>query len=306
MPCNIISVGNISLGGSGKTPTAIYIGRFLMDNSNKKVAVVGHGYKGMYKGDLYIVSDGEEIFMNYRECGEEAIMTAFQLKGVPVIIGKDRYKCIDYALKRFDIDTVILDDAFQYLKVIKDIDILLMDSSVPFSNNYLIPRGMLRESIDSITRSDIIILTRVKEMRGYEDILKIIRSKNVDSPIYYSYYEPISLIDLNSNMDIGVDYIKNRKISAMAGIGNPSSFFTMLDELGAILKEKILFPDHYLYSVKDIKKLNSNVPIITTEKDSIKLKGLPIDHLKIMSLNVRLRFHEEEKFKNNVLEMLNG
>ncbi len=305
MPCKIISVGNISLGGSGKTPMAIYIGKLLMDN-NIKVAVIGHGYKGRYKEDIYIVSDGYKISMDYRECGEEAVMMALQLKGVPVIVGKNRYKCVDYVLKKFNIDSIVLDDAFQYLKLIKDIDILLIDSSVPFYNNYLIPRGIFREGMDSIKRANMVILTKVKNKKMCGDIIDIIRSRGMDIPIYYSYYEPVSLIELNSNEDKGIDYIKDREVTAMAGIGNPYPFFNLLNELGAVLREKILFPDHYLYSIKDIERLRYKGPIITTEKDAIKLKRLPIGNIKILSLNIKIRLHDEDRFKNNILEMLNA
>ncbi len=303
--CKVIGIGNITLGGSGKTPMTIYISR-LLANSGFKIVAIGHGYRGRYRGDLYVVSDGKRISTNYKECGEEAVMMALQLKGIPVIVGKERYRCIEYALKRFDPEVIVLDDAFQYLRVIKDLDILLIDSSISLTDNYLIPRGILREGWDSIKRADLVILTKVKNVERGKDIGNMIKARYKNLPVYYSYYEPASLTVLNSGEDKGIDYLKGKRIVAMAGIGDPSSFFELLERLGAIIEERLIFPDHHPYSPRDLIRLNPGYPIITTEKDAIKLKGMVRKGMEIMSLNIRVRFYEEERFNFYLLNRLNG
>ena len=162
LPLPVISVGNITMGGTGKTPTVILIARELMARG-KRVAVLTRGYGGSLEGETRIVSDGEKLFLSPAEAGDEPCLLASSLPGLMVVMGSDRYRAGCLALKELSPDCFILDDGFQHQRLGRDLDILLLDGTAPFNNGWTLPAGFLREPISAVSRADLVILTRCTE-----------------------------------------------------------------------------------------------------------------------------------------------
>ena len=159
LPCPVISIGNITVGGSGKTPMTIYVAE-LIKHLGYGVAIISRGYKGQAEKIGGVVCDGRRICMGPDTAGDEPFMVAQRLKTVPVIVGQNRFKAGRLAIREFKPDVLLLDDAFQHLKLHRDLDIVLLDSKAPLGNTYLFPRGTLRESASALSRGDAVVLTR--------------------------------------------------------------------------------------------------------------------------------------------------
>jgi tetraacyldisaccharide 4'-kinase len=153
LPCRVIAIGNITAGGTGKTPMTIYLARELQQ-SGKRVAVVSRGYKGAAEKGGGIVSDGQNVLMDAGRAGDEPLLIASRLKGIPVVVGKNRYEAGMLAIREFQPEIIVLDDAYQHLKLKRDINLVLLDHDRPFGNSHLLPRGILREPPDALARAD--------------------------------------------------------------------------------------------------------------------------------------------------------
>lgn len=288
LPVPVISVGNITVGGTGKTPAVIMIAN-LMTEMGVKVAVLSRGYKGMAGENINLVSDGDKILMKPLQSGDEPYMIASRLKGIPVITGADRYMTGMYALEMFGIDAILIDDGYQHVRLNRKLNILLIDYNSPFGNGYLLPRGRLRESPSNINRSDVIILTKV----NHESEISDIRLKSGrDIPICRSRYVSEGFFDMNSGRIITLSEARGKKGFAFCGIASPESFRNSLKEAGIEIMGFSAFDDHYQFRSEDMNSLIARARetgseiLITTEKDSVRLLELgdisfPVWFLKI-------------------------
>lgn len=280
LDCKVISIGNITTGGSGKTPMAIYLAERLLERG-KKVIILSRGYKGKIK-DVGVVSDGENILLGPEDAGDEPYLMAVKLKTVPVIVGRDRYRTGMYAIERFKPDIIILDDGFQHIRLARDMDIALIDSRRGFGNGYLFPMGILREPLSGLNRASFFMI------KGNEWQSANLTKQN--KPIISFNYKPQAVINLLDNSRHNVDTLKGKKVIALSGIAEPKSFSETLKELGAIIIKEIIYPDHYLYTFDDLKKIKDIAAeaeiIVTTEKDGVKLKRLSIKDLPIYAIAV--------------------
>lgn len=310
LPCKVISVGNLTLGGSGKTPFVAYLAEKLREKGYR-VAVLSRGYKRKVGRGVDIVSDGERILLAPDESGDEPYMLARRLREIPVVVGKNRYEAGLTAIRELHSDILILDDGFQHFSLKRDVDILLSDATQSFSTLRIFPSGILREPLDAINRADIILFTRCQPCYdtepGYPG--KSIRD---DAPLYHSFIEPFELVALSKNVKKDVACLANRKILAFCGIGNPESFRSTLLSLGADIRSFLAFPDHHSFSKEDMKKihrlsLEENVDmVITTEKDGIRLlERLPAD-FPLWELRVKLIVKEEHALEEDILTRLQG
>lgn len=294
LPCKVISIGNITVGGSGKTPMAIYLADALT-KKDKKVVVLSRGYKSKIHG-IGIVSDGKNILLNPDEAGDEPFLIAEKTKNIPVVIGKDRYKAGLFAIDRFQPDIIILDDGFQHIRLKRDKDIVLIDSIRGFGNGHLLPRGILREPIDSLKRADNIFINGDED----EEIIHRIRAAGAAAPIKSFKYKQSGFINLADKTMIEPDKLKHKNILAFAGIANPISFFKTLEGLDIAIKEKIVFPDHHKYNIKDIEKIKTHASsidcFITTEKDGVKIKDLLSGNIIVYALSIDVEIYNEPEF----------
>ncbi|MBI4618817.1 MAG: tetraacyldisaccharide 4'-kinase [Desulfobacterales bacterium] len=302
LPCKIISVGNISLGGSGKTPTTHYIAKLLKENGFR-VGIVSRGYRSKRTGKVSLISNGDDIILSSIEAGDEPYMLAKKLKGIPVLTSKDRYQGGRYAIEHFNSNVLILDDGFQHIRLQRDIDILLLDSRTISGNNYLFPRGVLREPLGNLKRADVFLVTRAKSDEQRE-LTHTIRSIKKDSEIFYGYFQAKHLIDPFGERK-GLDCLKGKRVLSFSGIANPEHFTTLLEELGAIVVKELIFPDHHWYSSIDYKRIEENSRevnfALTTEKDMVKIHSSFFSNVKTFALEIELRLEKEEEFKDFLL-----
>jgi len=285
LPSTVISVGNITWGGTGKTPAVIMIAKQLQE-MGKRVAVLSRGYRRNRKhkkNDILVVSDGETVISSPREAGDEAFLLAKNLPGVPIIVGKNRVRSGKYAMEKFASEVLILDDGFQYWHLKKDLEILTIDSLNPYGNGYLIPRGQLREPISHLSRGEIFLLTRTElvSRNVLGTLITELHNLNPKAIILETVHQPKCLESLLSGEKKGLNFIEDRKVVAFSSIGNPYSFEKTLENLSAKVVKIFQFPDHHYYSQKDLWEIEATCKnvlekgeaiLITTEKDGVQLK----------------------------------
>ncbi|RLB44266.1 MAG: tetraacyldisaccharide 4'-kinase [Deltaproteobacteria bacterium] len=278
LPGFVLSVGNITVGGTGKTPAVIMLARWA-----KKLGyfpcVLSRGYGGKYREEVLEVSNGREIRSTWQKCGDEPYLLANKLLalGIPVIVSKKRYLGGRYAVEKFGSELFILDDGFQHLGIKRDFDLLLLDSRTPFGSGRLIPWGTLREPPRAVRRADAIILTRWKE--GSEGDVAIKRYSS-GIPIFSAEHRAEKIVMPQEGGEMRPSALTGQRVAAFAGIANPDSFRATLEELGAKVCFFKSFGDHHLYTSQDLIELekagyeHGARYILTTEKDWVKLQGM--------------------------------
>ena len=284
LKCFVISLGNITVGGTGKTPTAQRLAKEIRD-MGYRVVILNRGYRAKFYGEVGIVSDGKTLKMDATEAGDEAYMLAKHLPNVPVLIGARRAVTGQYAIENFGAEVVILDDGFQHWQIIRDFDILLIDAVSVFGNGHLLPRGTLRESISHISRADVCLMTKVDQARegSCELIRETVQKYNAAAQIVESIHEPRCLIPLAdwsvdlAGEGVSVETLRGRKVMAVSAIGNPASFERTLSDLGAEIISSLRYPDHHDYTVAEMEDILRRAEsfaaemIVVTEKDAVKI-----------------------------------
>ena len=306
LPCKVISVGNITMGGAGKTPLVAALAKELRQRG-LRVAILSRGYKGTSEQTGGIVSDGQRRYLTPAEAGDEPSMLANQLPEVPVIVGKKRYAMGVKACERFALDVIILDDGFQHLGVKREVDLVLIDSRRSFGNGHLFPRGPLREPLASLRRASLIVLTKAEASGSQEEIKKQLRRYVPALPLYHSHYKAVLLRDATSGALLTPDWLRGKKLIAFAGIADPEYFFSLVKRLGTDVVKTISFPDHYDYGRDDIAMLCAHGKtvdaFVTTEKDFVKLQQLPLNDIPLYSLGIEHEVMEKE-FYQKVVSLL--
>jgi tetraacyldisaccharide 4'-kinase len=304
LPCPVISVGNITVGGTGKTPLVMTLAKGLMGRGIS-VAILSRGYKGTQTSEP-VVSDGKSLFLSPEESGDEPFLMAQVCRGVPVLVGKDRFANGGVALQRFGMKGLLLDDGYQHLPLHRDLDILLIDSHIGFGDHHLLPRGILREPLSHLRRAHLFLLTKMDDLETSRSLEKQIHEIHPGAQVFHSHYQPMSLVDPQGEEQELVS-LKGKKILALSGIAHPDSFASLLRKCGTEIVGEAIFPDHHLYRPKDlssIKEQSKGVDwIVTTEKDMLKLRGLGIDRLPIRSLRIEMRIWEEEAFFKRIISL---
>ncbi len=282
--CFVISLGNITVGGTGKTPTAQKLARVIQD-MGYRVVILNRGYRANWSGEIGVVSDGEKILMTEYEAGDEAYMLAKHLPGVPVLIGTERSVTGQYAIENFGAEVAILDDGYQHWQLERDLDILLIDAVNVFGNGYILPRGTLRESISHISRADVCLITKIDqaEAGACEYIRETVRKYNDKAHIVESIHRPRRFLALGdwfadlTQEGVDVAKIAGKKIMAVSAIGNPASFERTLRDLGAVVLESLRYPDHHEYTMNEMQDILQQADalgaesIVMTEKDAVKI-----------------------------------
>ncbi len=321
LPCPVISIGNITVGGSGKTPMAIYVAE-LIKHLGYGVVIISRGYKGQAEKVGGVVCDGRKICMGPDTAGDEPFMVAQRLKTVPVIVGKDRFKAGILAIREFKPNVLLLDDAFQHLKLHRDLDLVLLDSKKPLGNTYLFPRGTLRETASALSRGDAMILTR-SDM-GTPPSLNQIKKHFPKKPIFHSFHTPYvyKIVTGNSaqsqdRLTISSKYVfdvfKNKRGFAFSGIASNDDFRRTIESFQCKLEKFSGFPDHHPYSDRELDEIVKSAMdvsaefIFTTEKDYVRIAHKIKWPMDLVIIGIEISFGENDiAFKSFIKRRLKG
>lgn len=268
LPLPVISIGNITVGGTGKTPVTLLTARMLMERG-LKVAVLSRGYGGSLEGQTAVVSDGRSILLTPEQCGDEPVLLARSLPGLLVVIGSDRYRAGLLAREQLDPDIFLLDDGFQHLRLHRDLNILLLDYRRPFGNGFTLPAGLMREPSSAAMRADLLILTRCTG-----DATAAVPCL----PVCRSIHRLSSFNRLADNAALDAAMLGQTRVAAFAGIADPTAFYSNLEQLGIRPVATLSLPDHEPYGRDTLERVNLLARsskadwLLTTEKDGVKLK----------------------------------
>ena len=313
LPCKVISIGNITVGGTGKTPMTIHVAAEIK-RAGFKVVIISRGYKGSAEKHGGIVSDGRTLYMDAAMAGDEPYMIACRLKGVPVVVGKNRFAAGMLAISKFQPDVIVLDDAFQHLKLKRDIDLVLLDRMRPFGNSRLLPRGVLREPVSSLTRSAACILTRCRadsdevHRSAVARIQVLVPGIPVFTSLHVPYWYAVHRGEHNSFEAVSdvfsaddLEQIKHRKVFCFSGIARNDDFQHTVKNLGFKVTGVLEFSDHHPYTEEDLATIlrcagdTGADRLVTTEKDHarIALKGsLPMG---LIVVGVKVSFGDNDR-----------
>jgi len=305
----VISIGNITTGGTGKTPHTIYVVQQLLQ-LQKKVAIISRGY-GRGTTGTYVVSNGKEIFGTSEECGDEPLQIAKTFHNAVVIVDEERVRAAKMAVQQFAVDVVVLDDGFQHRKIRRDLDIVIIDSQE--KNEMLLPSGNKRELWSSLKRSDVIIFSRWNDFNNnslFEE-----KTKQFPGKFFLkTKFTPSRVRNFWTGEEQRVNVLQNTLIVAFCGIGNPSSFQNLLEVCGGIVKKFTIFSDHYSFTKNDCNNLLKDYEtiqpqfVITTEKDAERLmsedKKTSLLELPLHLLTISTEFVEGEQILQKKIEKL--
>ncbi|WP_372846295.1 tetraacyldisaccharide 4'-kinase [Pontiella sp.] len=315
--CQVISVGNLTVGGTGKTPVVEVFARNLQQQG-RKVAILSRGYKskemsfrekmiqrvttGKIETPPRVVSDGKRLLLDSWTAGDEPYMLASNLPEVAVVVDKDRVKAGKYAIKELGCDTLILDDGFQYLKLGHRLDIALVDRTNPFGHGHLLPRGLLREPMRNIKRAGFIFITKCGGA-GEPELKEELRRLNPVAEISECRHAAKYLKDVFGEQTYPLDWLKGKKIAAVSAIAVPESFEEALKSFGAEIVYTRRFADHHRFSQQEIiNTINRSIKlgaeaILTTEKDAVRFPFVDRRDIPVIYMRVQIEMLSgEEEF----------
>ena len=307
----VISVGNITVGGSGKTPMVIYLTN-LLKNENRKVGVLSRGYGRKSSGYL-LVADNKNILATVDQCGDEIYHTAAECK-VPAAVSENRVRGAKKIIEDTGINTIVLDDAFQHRWIYRDANLLICEQKFlnkpDFLNQNLLPTGFMRENFKSIERADAIILNR--KFSEKEALPKSLEKYLDNKKIFNAYYYALAFIDVKRNISHKIEEFEGQKSLVVSGIANPYSFINALKQTKVDTHNQMIFSDHKNYTLKEIQKIRKEFyttnshSVITTEKDAVKLSKFSkeLDDIDIFYLKIQLAMDEEIDFKAFIIEKI--
>lgn len=303
----VISVGNITAGGTGKTPFVMLLAE-EMRNRGIRPAVVVRGYGGQREGRTLVVSDGETVRSGYPEVGDEALLLARKLPGVPILMSADRVRGSRIAIDQFGAQVILLDDGFQHLRIERDLDILLLDQENLFGYGYLLPRGLLREPLGALRRADLLVITGRSGPGEPLDIPSRLRHPSGATPLH-AVYTPTTLTDVRTGETVAGEDLRGQAVVAFSGVGKPAAFEQTLASLGIFPKNHLIFPDHHPYDASDLisigrcmEEVGATVAL-TTEKDAVRLEKLLLT-FPVHALGVSLTISRGQAELKRVLDGL--
>jgi tetraacyldisaccharide 4'-kinase len=309
LDATVISVGNLSLGGTGKTPFTAFISRYLKEEDHR-VAVLTRGYGRNSTGRRVLnVKDSPDIASaSFAEFGDEPLMLAESLPGIPIIIDERRYEAGRWAERELDTEVFVLDDAYQHLALHRDLNILLLDATDPFGGFEMAPFGRLREPLYGMKRADAIIITRADKPFDQGQTGAIIKySCNERVPVMYFSSSITQLRHLATAKVYDASHFRGWNVAAMCAIGNPQAFIDDVLRAGINIVNESMFRDHHAFQQKDLDEVGAAArsggadAIVTTEKDAVRLRGLAAGEIPIYAAMLELQGDDEVRLKSMLL-----
>ncbi|MBN1637352.1 MAG: tetraacyldisaccharide 4'-kinase [Ignavibacteriales bacterium] len=304
LPGFVLSVGNLTAGGTGKTPAVAMLARWALSR-RYKVSILSRGYGRKNKKKLLEVSDGKSLRVGPEEAGDEPYLLGKMIKGVTIVISKNRHLAGLFAGKKYASDFFILDDGFQHIKLERDFNVVLIDADLPFGNGHLLPWGPLREPLSSLDRADAFILTRYKGDASKSKASGFLRTNSPACPVFYADHLPDRVVFPDSDRFYEPELLQGKRIVAFSGIAQPGLFKDTLKSLGAEIIAFKAFRDHYWFSRNEIdslvhlKEKYAAEYLLTTEKDWVRISSLEPNNFDIGYLSIKFKFTsgEEDFFK---------
>lgn len=309
LPCPVISVGNITSGGTGKTPCVIMLALMLQSHGFKP-AILSRGYGGSGTKSVNIVSDGKNILLDSKTAGDEPFLMAQSLKGIPIIIGPQRIKTGKAAINRFGANVLLCDDAMQHRQIFRDINLVLLDSQDPLNNGHVLPRGKLREPMSGLKRASAFLLTRTDETPKNNNINnKLSQMGNI--PIFTSIHKLKDVVKGDNSDKWPIFNLTGKKVCAFCGIAKPDSFKKSLLAAQAHILSFDIFPDHHNYDRAELEIIKNKFYnykadlIITTQKDGMRLQNFAEFLSRIYMMRIEMEITpSQELFDNFILDRL--
>jgi len=320
----VISIGNLTVGGTGKTPVVERFARELTERG-RKVAILSRGYKSADLKESQewenpetgkkitsppkIVSDGEDVLLKVKYAGDEPFMLAKNLPGVAVVVDRDRVRAGRFAVRELGADTLLLDDGLQYLDIAHSLDVVLVDQGSPFGTGQILPRGTLREPPGNLCRADYVFITKC-DGSSNEDLRRRLRKKNKTAEILECTHGPKHLQGVFHQEVLPLEELDGKFVAGISGIAVPESFDKLLHELGAQVEFHTTFADHHNFTKKDIDRFMSRCVnrgiemIVTTEKDAVRFPFPSEPDVPIYFLRIEVKILEGEEVWERCVERI--
>ena len=285
LPAHVISIGNITTGGSGKTPLTLHLAQKL--STSKKVAILTRGYKRKGKG-IYILKEDTPL-TGWEEVGDEPYLMWKKLKGrIPIIVGKNRYETGQIAIKQLGAEILLLDDGFQYLSLERDVDVVCITQNTILKGDSLLPKGNLREEFSALKRANILVLNIKSEILDPKALQFL---ETYKKPIFIMKYEPLRFFNFEGQQ-MSPNALKGFDVALLSGIADPESFVNTIEKLGITPKKVVTVRDHYTYPMPKLRTLLKEFDyVITTEKDLIKYPSFK----NLLALEIQVKIEKEEE-----------
>jgi tetraacyldisaccharide 4'-kinase len=272
----VISIGNLAVGGAGKTPAAIAVARRLLGRG-RRVALLSRGY-GAVRSDARVVSDGSRVLLGAAEAGDEPALVARRLPGVRVLCGPRRAELARTAVGGLGADVLLLDDGFQHRALVRDLDVVVLDAADAFGNGRLLPAGPNREPRSALRRAGLVWLSRVDQADpGEVAALRALAREATGRPPIESRHAPVDVLDGTLGRALGLDALRGRRVLLLAGVARPAGVRRTVAALGAEVVVERLFPDHHRFEVGEVADVLREADrerceaVVTTEKDAVRL-----------------------------------
>ena len=304
-PLPIISVGNLTVGGTGKTPFVLWLAR-LLHTRHRRVAILSRGYKGQNTGVTTVGMDGR-VQATPEEVGDEAVMLARTFSGV-VLAGRDRVRAARLAQETSGAEVSILDDGFQYRRLGRSLDILLLDAQQ--KETWLLPAGPFREPSTAIRRADLVVVTKGETVQEQQDYAASLHIR--EKPLFFANPRPTALIHSTHGewQELPLFSLAYKKVVTVSGVAAPDLFHRFVREADAEIRDMMVFPDHHVYTERDWQTIISASRacdfVVTTEKDLVKLEKFPFATGKLVALRIDMEVNDVEQFLGAVESQLKG
>jgi len=292
LDCPVVSIGNLTVGGTGKTPAVELAVRTLIDLGHRP-GVLSRGY-GRRGGGVQVVADAASIRLDAEEAGDEPFLLARRLPGVPVVVGANRYEAGRLARARFGVTAVVLDDGFQHRTLRKDLEVLMVRAAEPWGNGRLLPGGPLREPVGRLARAGLVVATGAHGIDEAAAVSATVARVAPAVPVLTAAHVPTECFESSAMRVVPVAALREGRLVGFAGIGSPDRFRHTLHEAGAAVVDFREFPDHHWYTREDLARLERRAAeldahgFVTTEKDWVRLHRLPAPKRPVYVLRVRL------------------
>ena len=308
----VISVGNLTMGGTGKTPIVAMLAAFLTEQ-NVRVAILTRGYGRRSKGRQVVHAGDANLEKATADVvGDEPALLARELDDVAIVVDADRVSAAEWAIAAADADVLLLDDGFQHLRLARDLNLLVLDATDPFGGGYLPPSGRLREPLQAIKRADAVIVTRSDRPFDGDAITRVVTAaRSAETPIYFAYHDITGLRALGPlESSRTVASLRGKRVGVITAIGNPAVFVEDLENVGMDVVSTSLFPDHHAFGQHDLDRAAVAAAtagaeiLLTTEKDAVKLERLQIKPNQLFAVRIAFRSEHEALIKSMCMKAI--